>query len=194
MVKLGVTAWTGGSAPPTNLPIAARKIAAKLYADQIATFKKYNRERPDKSTRDIFKNRARHDAWASVRNLPNQNPDIVAKYAVQIMTAKDKHWVTYGGYSDRRLAFTDARALHKRQPRSKVRVVRWKNRYKNPIVGVTGNSAAEKYVRSIRNERKRIYATAVYRAYLRDADAPEPVQLSTMAAQAVRMRLRELMR
>lgn len=67
LTALGVKAWTGGSAPPNKLPYDAAKLAGKLYADQIATFKKYNRVRPDKDTRNIFKNRARHDAWSTVR-------------------------------------------------------------------------------------------------------------------------------
>lgn len=64
-------------------------------------------------------------------NKRKKNPkDIVAKYAVQIMMAKKHDWDTYSGYSDRKLAFSDARDLHARQPRSKVRVVYCKNRYK----------------------------------------------------------------
>lgn len=54
--------------------------------------------------------------------------------------------------------------------------------------------AADRYVHRIRNQRKRAYAAAYWR-FLRGVDPePERGELSVMAAQAVRMELREIMR
>lgn len=52
--------------------------------------------------------------------------------------------------------------------------------------------AARRYLAAIRNTDKREYGVR-YFAYLRGAaHDPEPVNISTMAAQAVRMRLEEI--
>lgn len=69
-----VIAWTGGSAPPAKLPKAAASLAKDLYAEQIKEFTEYWGDRPDKQTRDTFKNRAIHDAWATYRHAPKKNP------------------------------------------------------------------------------------------------------------------------
>lgn len=53
--------------------------------------------------------------------------------------------------------------------------------------------ALRRYIEGIRNPRKRAYATQ-YQAYLRGAaEMPIPIGLSYMGAQAVRLRIREIL-
>ena len=61
---------------------------------------------------------------------------------------------------------------------------------------ILGNSAADKYVRAIRNQGKRAYAEHCYRAIIRDAQLPDsgPFNISYMAAQSVRLNLWNLLK
>jgi hypothetical protein len=76
LFKTNRHAWMGGSAPPKNF--LDSKVNYFLYGlfleEQINDFKKATGTAPDTDTVGIFQNRALHDAWATVRNLPKHNP------------------------------------------------------------------------------------------------------------------------
>ncbi len=67
-------AWTGGSAPPkyADMDIRTKKLVRRAYQQQIGEYTSGWGEEPDEGTKQIFWNRAMHDAWASTRH---QNED-----------------------------------------------------------------------------------------------------------------------
>jgi hypothetical protein len=60
-------AWTGGSAPPAKLPLAAQKLAKRLLAEQVREFTQFWGDKPNADTMATFRRRARYDAWATYR-------------------------------------------------------------------------------------------------------------------------------
>lgn len=63
-----VIAWTGGSSPPKVLPRLVQRFADDLLARELAVWQTYWNEEIDDEVRATFANRARHDAWATLRD------------------------------------------------------------------------------------------------------------------------------
>ena len=63
-------AWMGGDTAPENLAEYSEAFCALvnfLYKEQVEIFRDYWKESPDADTDQLFRNRARGDAWASYR-------------------------------------------------------------------------------------------------------------------------------
>lgn len=62
-------AWTGGSSPrkPSQMSSVEASFVKYLFRQQVATFRAYWKDAPNRDTLGIFWRRARGDAWASIR-------------------------------------------------------------------------------------------------------------------------------
>lgn len=67
-------AWSGGSPPPKKLPADAKKLADELYEEQLADWREGWGDEPDTDTKELFRKRARYDAWATYRDQYEENP------------------------------------------------------------------------------------------------------------------------
>lgn len=59
-------AWTGGTVPPDDFG-PGNDVYEHLLLEQIETYTAFWGTSPDDDTLDIFRNRARLDAWATIR-------------------------------------------------------------------------------------------------------------------------------
>lgn len=62
-------AWTGGSGPPAykEMDIRTQKLVRRAYQQQLGEYTSGWGDEPDDDTKQIFWNRAMHDAWATTR-------------------------------------------------------------------------------------------------------------------------------
>lgn len=76
-------AWTGGSSPPADLltiPGVAAIVLA-FYVEQCDDFATFWNEAPNTDTAGIFWNRAKSDAWATIRDTQRDCIDGALKHA-----------------------------------------------------------------------------------------------------------------
>lgn len=84
LIEYPRVAWTGGSVP-LERPIIARRygpdvanhylcIAQAMEQEQVRDYFEYWKESPDVDTRQIFKRRAQHDAWSTIRSMWGDRP------------------------------------------------------------------------------------------------------------------------
>ena len=117
-VKQGIVAWTGGSRPPKVLPPEAQELAKRLYADQLQVWHDYWGDWPDKDTKNIFKIRARGDAWATYRE---KHGDELGENAVGGAVGAGSVAAVPGGL------FSRSKMLRRKTKIGKIPVIRYHN-------------------------------------------------------------------
>ena len=75
MSNMQIYAWTGGTSPEKYKAISVleKQLVSIFFRSEINCFRNYWGDFPDKDTRAIFWNRAKHDAHATIINNKGGN-------------------------------------------------------------------------------------------------------------------------